>query len=135
MLTLYLILHISLGALKGAFRFIGWLFKWLLIITFILGVSIPLLATVLIIMCAISFISWLGNIIITRTEGQAADTGRRPFNFTGNLKTLMDWIEAFNSGMERRSTRSNCVVVTPADQAGRPISMDEMILCDVILDD
>ena len=135
MLTLYLILHISLGALKSAFRFMGWLFKWMLIITFIAGVSIPLFATALMIMCAVSFMAWLGNIIIAVIKGRTADTGRLPFNFAANLKMLMNWIEAFNAGTERRSKRRNCVVITPSDQAGRPISLDEMILYDVILDD
>ena len=135
MLTLYLILHISLGALKSAFRFMGWLFKWMLIFTFILGVSMPLFAAVLMTMCAISFAAWLGNIIVAGEKSQAADTGRRPFNFAGNLKKLLNWIEAFNAGIERRSTRGHSVVITSADQAGRPISVDEMILCDVILDD
>ena len=135
MLTLYLILHISLGALKSAFRFMGWLFKWMLIITFIAGVSIPLFATALMIMCAVSFAAWLGNIIIAGIKGQTADTGRLPFNFAANLKTLVNWIEAFNAGIEKRSKRSNCGMITPADQSDRPISVDEMILCDVILDE
>ena len=145
MLTLYLILSISLGAMKSAFKAIGWIFKWMFIIICILSVMIPLYLSILFIMCAVSFTIWAVDRIIARISEGEPGIRRSPLNLIKNMDSLNSAFTKVGSVIEGHQSSddneiyvvrgSDLIKVKKAAPEKRPITLDEIILCDVVLDD
>ena len=145
MLTLYLILSISLGALKNAFKIIGWIFKWIFILTCVLCIMLPLFLTVLSIMCAASFTIWLIDRIVAKAAGGEPNVKRPPLNLVKNTANLTGAFNKMNRAVERQQSAGNndmyvvrgndLVKVTRTTTRKQSITLDEIFLCDVILDE
>ena len=145
MLTLYLILSISLGAMKSALKIIGWIFKWMFIMICIMTVMIPLYLSILFIMCAVSFTVWAADRIMAKISEGEPGIRRSPLNLMKNMDNLNSAFTKVGSVIEGHQSSddneiyvvrgSDLIKVKKAAPEKRPITLDEIILCDVILDD
>jgi hypothetical protein len=110
-----------------------------------MGMVIPAFFCIYFGMCLLSFIVWMADIIrasITKTEPRL---DRSPFDFRKNWDKLLRSINKKAEKQEKKkASRDSGVYVVkgkdlkkanPVKPAKQPLSMDEIILYDLILDD
>ena len=122
-----------------------WVMKWMFIITIVVGMIIPAFLSIYLTMCCISFVIWLIDLAAAKIMERDRRVDRSPFEFSKNWKRLTGATCSLGDKIEKRqASGSNEVYVvrsknlakaTPVRPASRPITLDEIILCDVLLDD
>lgn len=122
-----------------------WFLKWTMIITVFVGLMIPAFLGIYLTMCFISFMIWTADIIAATIRKAEPKLDRSPFDFRKNWYRLIGAIDKKAKKQEQKqAAKSNDIYVvrgkdlakvTAAKPASRPITLDEIILCDVLLDD
>lgn len=122
-----------------------WLLKWAIIITAFVGMIIPVFFGTYLTMCFISFVIWTLDIIRATIMKTEPKLDRSPFDFRKNWYRLIGAIDKkAEKQKQKQAAKSNDIYVvrgrdlakvTAAKPASRPITLDEIILCDVLLDD
>ena len=123
----------------------AWVLKWMFIITVIAGIIIPALLSIFLTMCCISFAIWLVDFVLAKIMKRDRKIDRSPFDFSTNWKRLAGATGNFGERMEKRQNAGNNDIyavrgkdlakVKKVEQKNRPITLDEIILYDVIVDD
>ena len=122
-----------------------WVLKWCVIIFVFMGLVIPAFFSIYFAMCLISFIIWTADIIRANIMKTEPRLDRPPFDFRKNWDRLLRSINKRAEKQEKKqAARDNSIYVvkskdlkkaTPVKPAQQPVSMDEIILYDLILDD
>ena len=122
-----------------------WVLKWCIIISAFIGLIIPVFIGIFFMMCMVSFIAWALDIITAAVMKTEPKLDRSPFDFRKNWDKLLTGINrrAAKQAHKQASRNNDIYVVEGKDLAkatrvkpeNQPISLDEIILCDLIFDD